>query len=50
MSLLRSILHGLWRGLDGLRRFLHLILLLVIYLMPTGAAGFVRAVLSRISR
>jgi len=34
MSVVRSILYGLWRGLDVLRRFLHLVLLLVI-------AGFV---------
>ncbi len=34
MSRLRAILHGLWRGLDGLRKFLHLIVLLVL-------AGFV---------
>src|ERR1700689_647065 len=34
MKLLRSILSGLWLGLDFLRRFLHLVLLLVI-------AGFV---------
>ncbi|MDB6089780.1 MAG: hypothetical protein JWN85_2564 [Gammaproteobacteria bacterium] len=31
MTFLRSILHGLWRVLDGLRRFLHLVLLLVIF-------------------
>jgi protease-4 len=30
MRLLRSILLGLWRGLDGLRKFLHLLLLLVL--------------------
>ena len=30
MRLLRSFLIGLWRGLDGLRRFLHLLLLLVL--------------------
>ena len=34
MGLLRSIFAGLWRGLDFLRRFLHLLVLLVI-------AGFV---------
>ena len=34
MRLLRSIFSGLWRGLDFLRRFLHLVVLLVI-------AGFV---------
>ena len=31
MSRLRKILHGLWLGLDGLRRFLHLVLLLAIF-------------------
>ena len=31
MRLLRSILIGLWRGLDGLRKFLHLLLLLVLF-------------------
>ncbi len=31
MRLLRSILWGLWRGLDGLRKFLHLLLLLVLF-------------------
>lgn len=31
MRLLRSILLGLWRGLDGLRKFLHLLLLLVLF-------------------
>ena len=31
MRLLRTILVGLWRGLDGLRRFLHLLLLLVVF-------------------
>src|SRR5579862_2846844 len=31
MNFLRSILYGLWRGLDVLRRFLHLLLLLVIF-------------------
>ena len=38
MRLLRSILIGLWRGLDGLRKFLHLLLLLVLF-------GFVIGVL-----
>jgi protease IV len=37
MNLLRSILHGLWRGLDALRRFLHLIVLLVIFGFVVGA-------------
>lgn len=37
MSLLRSILYGLWRGLDGLRKFLHLVLLLVIFGFIFGA-------------
>jgi len=31
MRFLRSILLGLWRGLDGLRKFLHLLLLLVLF-------------------
>src|SRR5215469_11829733 len=31
MRLLRTILVGLWRGLDGLRKFLHLLLLLVLF-------------------
>ena len=31
MNRLRKILHGLWLGLDGLRRFLHLVLLLAIF-------------------
>jgi protease-4 len=31
MRLLRSILLGLWRGLDGLRKFLHLLLLLILF-------------------
>ena len=31
MRLLRSLLVGLWRGLDGLRKFLHLLLLLVFF-------------------
>jgi protease IV len=31
MRLLRAILVGLWRGLDGLRKFLHLLLLLVLF-------------------
>jgi protease IV len=31
MRLLRSILLGLWRGLDGLRKFLHLLLLLIFF-------------------
>jgi protease-4 len=37
MSFLRSILYGLWRGLDVLRRFLHLIVLLVIFGFVIGA-------------
>jgi protease-4 len=37
MNLLRSILYGLWRGLDVLRRFLHLIVLLVIFGFVIGA-------------
>jgi protease IV len=31
MSTLRSILLGIWRGLDGLRKVLHLIVLIVIF-------------------
>jgi protease IV len=31
MSTLRAILAGIWRGLDGLRKILHLILLIVIF-------------------
>ena len=37
MRLLRSILWGLWRGLDGLRKFLHLLLLLVFFGFLFGA-------------
>lgn len=37
MSFLRSILYGLWRGLDVLRRFLHLLVLLVIFGFVIGA-------------
>src|SRR2546426_6020669 len=37
MSLLRAILYGLWRGLDGLRKFLHLLLLLVVFGFVVGA-------------
>jgi protease IV len=37
MKLLRSILTGLWLGLDFLRRFLHLVLLLVITGFVIGA-------------
>ncbi len=31
MSTLRAILSGIWRGLDGVRKVLHLLLLLVIF-------------------
>jgi protease IV len=31
MSTLRAILSGIWRGLDGLRKVLHLLLLIVIF-------------------
>ncbi len=31
MRILRAILGGIWRGLDGLRKILHLILLIVIF-------------------
>jgi protease-4 len=37
MNFLRSILYGLWRGLDVLRRFLHLIVLLVVFGFVIGA-------------
>jgi protease-4 len=37
MGTIRSILSGLWRGLDGLRKFLHLILLLVLFGFVFGA-------------
>ena len=37
MTIVRAILFGLWRGLDVLRRFLHLLLLLVIFGFLVGA-------------
>jgi protease IV len=37
MNFLRSILYGLWRGLDVLRRFLHLVVLLVVFGFVIGA-------------
>ena len=37
MHIVRAILLGLWRGLDGLRKFLHLITLLVIFGFVFGA-------------
>ena len=37
MGLLRSIVYGLWRGLDVLRRFLHLLLLLIVFGFVIGA-------------
>src|SRR5512140_1942024 len=37
MQIVRAILWGLWRGLDVLRRFLHLILLLVVFGFVFGA-------------
>src|SRR5580692_1250597 len=37
MRVLRSIVSGLWRGLDFLRRFLHLLLLLLIFGFVFGA-------------
>lgn len=37
MQFLRAILLGLWRGLDVLRKFLHLLLLLVIFGFIVGA-------------
>ena len=38
MRLLRAILFGLWRGLDGLRKFLHLLLLLIFFGFLIGLA------------
>ena len=37
MNFLRAIVYGLWRGLDVLRRFLHLIVLLVVFGFVIGA-------------
>jgi protease IV len=37
MSAIASVLNFLWRGLDGLRKFLHLILLLVLFGLILGA-------------
>jgi protease-4 len=37
MNILRSIVYGLWRGLDVLRRFLHLVVLLVVFGFVIGA-------------
>jgi protease-4 len=37
MSFLRTIVFGLWRGLDVLRRFLHLLVLLVVFGFVIGA-------------
>ena len=37
MQLVRAILFGLWRGLDVLRRFLHLVFLLVLFGFVFGA-------------
>ena len=37
MNFLRSIVYGLWRGLDVLRRFLHLLVLLVVFGFVIGA-------------
>jgi protease IV len=37
MSIVRSILYGLWRGLDVLRKFLSLIVLLVVFGFVFGA-------------
>ena len=37
MHLVRAILWGLWRGLDVLRRFLHLVFLLVVFGFVFGA-------------
>ena len=38
MRLLRAIFFGLWRGLDGLRKFLHLLLLLIFFGFLIGLA------------
>jgi len=38
MRLLRTIFVGLWRGLDGLRKFLHLLLLLIFFGFLIGLA------------
>jgi protease IV len=40
MDTLRRLLSGLWRALDGLRRFLHLLLLLVLFGFVLGALRF----------
>src|SRR6201992_3134398 len=37
MNILRAIVYGLWRGLDVLRRFLHLLVLLVVFGFVIGA-------------
>src|SRR5262245_8521153 len=37
MRYVRSVLVGLWRGLDGVRKFLHLLLLLIIFGFIIGA-------------
>src|SRR5581483_10940236 len=37
MRIRRLILLGLWRGLDGLRKFLHLLLLLILFGFIIGA-------------
>jgi protease-4 len=37
VNIVRSILYGLWRGLDVLRKFLHLITLLVVFGFVFGA-------------
>lgn len=34
---MRAIFGALWRGLDGLRKFLHLVLLLLIFGVIVGA-------------
>ena len=43
MNILRSIVYGLWRGLDVLRRFLHLVLLLVVFGFVVGVDQLCRA-------
>lgn len=40
MSFLAGLLRGIWRGLDALRKVLHLILLLAIFALLVGALRF----------
>lgn len=39
MQLLGRLFYGLWRGLDALRRLLHLVLLLALFAIVLGALG-----------